>query len=47
MYRNYFDKGTTIVNDLLNENGDFSNFITFTKIFGINTNVLQYNSTLK
>ena len=41
MYRNYFDKGITIVNDLLNDNGDFSNFDTFTEKFGINTNFLQ------
>ena len=44
MYRNYFDKEITIVNDLLNDNGDFSNFDTFTEKFGINTNFLQYNN---
>jgi len=42
MYKNYFDKGITIVND----NGDFSNFDTFTEKFGINTNFLQYKSIL-
>ena len=46
MYRNYFDKEITIVNDLLNDNGDFSKFNTFTEKFGINTNFLQYNSIL-
>ena len=46
MYRNYFDKGITFVNDLLNDNRDFSTVNTFTEKFGINTNFLQYKSIL-
>ena len=46
MYRNYFDKGITFVNHLLNDNRDFSTVNTFTEKFGINTNFLQYKSIL-
>ena len=46
-YDKWFKKGARLINDLINDNGEFFSYEEFSEILSIQTNYLQYCGTIK